>query len=470
MKLAYSLFVVLVLLIGMHQMAFAFADDKNINFFLDKAWYEPRDTIKIDGWINDVNSTEIQIEITNPDGLVVVHQRIPLEEVFEIDHQIAAFGESWADAGFYQIKVSHAGEHESKLFAFGNFDPRTFEPEINLDKNTYSWTDTVKISITSPNDNKNIHQIDKITVDISTRAGALDAYVLEETGVSDGTFSGIVTLTGFSGFDLNQDGRPGDVRGYTGGPGPEEGNLAASPSDTVRITYSTPFYGEKIEARAPVEFQQGTIQWVDFPIYADSKALVRVIDNDMRLLPETPDSIKVLVKSYPQKYSKEYTLKETERNSGIFEGKVELNSKDKMSGVFVQPDSVVSVKYVDTTLPSSFLVKKLDVIANATIVGTPEKELQAESIPPWVKKTAGWWSTGAIGDDGFLQAIKHLVDKKIIKFSDNSKTELDRNPTIPHWLKKTAGWWTQGIVSDEEFVEGISHLLQQQIIVIENSR
>ncbi len=462
--------MVLALFIGIQQTDFVFAEDKNINFFLDKAWYEPRDIIQIDGWINDVNSTEIQIEIINPDGLVVVHQRIPLEEVFEIDHKIAAFGESWQETGFYQIKVSHAGESESKLFAFGNFNPRTFEPKINLDKTTYSWTDIVKITITSPNDNKNIHQIDKIKIDISTRAGVLSDYTLEENDFSDGIFSGIVTLTGYSGFDLNQDGRPGDVRGYTGGPGPEEGNLAANPSDTIRITYSTPFYDEKIEAKAPVEFQQGTIQWVDFPIYADSKALVRVIDNDMRLLPETPDSIKVLVKSHPQKYSKEYTLKETERNSGIFEGKVELNSKDKMSGVFVQPDSVVSVKYVDTTLPSSFLVKKLDVIANATIVGTQEKELQPESIPPWVKKTAKWWSTGAIGDDGFLQSVEYLVDKKIIKFSDNSKSDLDRKPTIPHWLKKTAGWWAQGIVSDEEFVEGISHLLKQQIIVIRNSQ
>lgn len=469
MKLIFSLFV-LVMLVCIQQTDFAFADDKNINFFLDKAWYEPRDTIQIDGWINNVNSTEIQIEITNPDGLVVVHQRVPLEEIFEINHQIAAFGQSWEESGFYQIKVSHAGEHESKFFAFGNFDPRTFEPTIRLDKNTYSWTDTLKINITSPNDNKNIHQIDKIKIDISTRAGSLTAYELEETGVSDGIFSGFVTLTGFSNFDLNQDGRPGDVRGYTGGPGPEEGNLAANPSDLIRITYSTPFYDEKIEVRASVEFQKGTIQWADLPIYADSKALVRVIDNDMRLLPETRDSIKVLVKSYPQKYSKEYTLTETERNSGVFEGKVELNSKDQMSGVYVKPGSVVSVKYVDTTLPSSFLVKKLDIIANATVLGTQEKQMQPESIPSWVKKTAGWWSSGAIGDDGFLQAIEYLVDKKMVKFSDYSKPDPNKNPTIPHWLKKTAGWWTQGIISDEEFAEAINHLLEQGIIVIRNSR
>ena len=109
MKIICTLFAVLVLVIGIQQMDYVFAEDKNINFFLDKAWYESRDVIQIDGWINNVNSTEIQIEITNPDGLVVVHQRIPLEEITEIDHQIATFGESWGESGFYQIKVSHAG-------------------------------------------------------------------------------------------------------------------------------------------------------------------------------------------------------------------------------------------------------------------------------------------------------------------------------------------------------------------------
>lgn len=465
MKLTLSLFAILVLIVSIQQIEFAFGDEKNINFFLDKPSYEPRDIIQIEGWINNVNSTEIQIEIRNPDRTVVVHQRVLLEEVFEIDHQIGTFGAIWEKPGFYQIKVSHSGDSENKLFAFGNFDPKIFQPEIKLNKERYSWTDTAEITIVSPNDNKNIHQIDKIKIEISSRAGTLSKYTLEETGVSEGVFSGIVTLTGFSDFDLNQDGRPGDVRGYTGGVGPDEGNLAANPNDTLKITYSTPFYDQIVEASAPVQFHKGKVEWIDLPIYPDTNALVRVTDPDMRLLPEIADNIKVLAKSFPQKYSKEFTLRETENNSGVFEGKIHLNSKDKMSGVFVRPGSIVSVQYVDTTVPTGFLVKKLNIIANATVSGI-EVEEKPESVPSWVKKTAKWWSAGSIGDDGFLQAIQHLIDKKIIKVTQTS--DQNNSPVVPHWLKRSAGWWEQGKISDQEFVEEIKHLLEHGIIVMRN--
>lgn len=447
-------------------MELGFADDKNINFFLDKSHYEPRDTIQIEGWVNNVNSTEIQIEVINPENSVILHQRIPLEEIHEIDHKIPVFGKEWDKSGFYQIKISHHGETETKFFGFGNFDPTIFTPEISLDKQTYSWTDTVKITITSPNENKNIHQIDKIKIEISTREGTLSDYTLEETGVSDGVFSGNVTLTGFSDYDLNLDGRPGDVRGFTGGVGPEDGNLSANPSDILKITYSTPFYEETIEKKAPIQFQKAIVQWIDLPIYTDSQAMVRVIDNDMRLLPEVKDDIKVLIKSFPQKYSKEYTLKETKINSGIFEGKVQLNSKYEMSGILARPGSIVSVNYEDTTLPASYLVKKINIIANATVAELETEEKEPEKIPNWVKRTAKWWSTGSIGDDAFLQGIEYLIDKKMIKISEKTKQDSNKIPMVPNWFKKSAGWWEQGIISDAEFVEGIQHLLKLGIIRI----
>jgi hypothetical protein len=462
-KLIFSLVAMLVLFAGVDTTGFVFAEEKNINFFLDKAWYEPRDIIQIEGWVNDVNSTEIQIEIINPDDSVIVHQRIALEEIHEIDHQIAAFGGEWSEYGFYQIKVSHLGESETKFFGFGNFDPKIFEPKINLDKETYSWTDTVEITIISPNDNKNIQQIEEIEIDISTRTGTLSSYILEETGVSDGIFSGIVTLTGYADFDVNQDGKLDDVRGYTGGVGPEEGNLSANPSDTLKITYSTPFYEEEIEKKAPIEFQKAIVHWAEIPIYSDSKALARVIDPDMRLLPEVADSIKVLIKSYPQKYSKEYTLRETEINSGVFEGNIRLYSENKMSGLFAPPGSIVSINYVDTTLPSSYLVKKINIIANATVTGVQSEERPPESIPSWVKNTAKWWSEESIGDDAFIRGIEHLIDKEII-IIEKVKPDPNQSPTVPHWLKKSAGWWSQELISDEEFVKAIQHLMKLGVI------
>ena len=381
-KLFFTFIVMLVFFVGVEANEYVFAEpeEENINFFLDKAWYHPRDNIHIKGWVNTVNSTEIQIEIINPESLVIVHQRIALQEIHEIDHSIATFAEEWNEAGFYQIRVSHSDETETRLFAFGNFDPRGFEPEITLGKETYSWTDTVKIMIVSPNDNKNNNQIDKIKIEISSSTGALQSYVLEETGVSHGIFSGIVTLTGHSDFDLNQDGRLGDVRGHTGGVGPDEGDLSVYPNDTIKVVYSTPFYKEKVEETALIQFQIATVQWVDLPIYSDQKAFVRVIDPDMRLWPEFTDDIKVLVKSFSLKNSKQYVLKETKINSGIFEGKIQLDSESTGSGVFAPAGSIVSITYEDTTLPSSFLVKKLNIIANATVTGPIKSE--RTPLPP----------------------------------------------------------------------------------------
>ena len=34
---------------------------------------------------------------------------------------------------------------------------------------------------------------------------------------------------------------------------------------------------------------------------------------------------------------------------------------------------------------------------------------ESESIPPWVKNTAGWWANNEISEDEFVNAIEHLV-------------------------------------------------------------
>ena len=38
----------------------------------------------------------------------------------------------------------------------------------------------------------------------------------------------------------------------------------------------------------------------------------------------------------------------------------------------------------------------------------------AESVPDWVKNTAGWWATDQIDDSAFLQGIQYLIKEGII--------------------------------------------------------
>ena len=39
----------------------------------------------------------------------------------------------------------------------------------------------------------------------------------------------------------------------------------------------------------------------------------------------------------------------------------------------------------------------------------------AESVPSWVKNTAGWWATDAISETEFVNAIEFLVKEDIIQ-------------------------------------------------------
>ena len=47
------------------------------------------------------------------------------------------------------------------------------------------------------------------------------------------------------------------------------------------------------------------------------------------------------------------------------------------------------------------------------------QNLTSDSIPQWIKNTAGWWSNDLISDDEFLNAIQYLKDSKIIHVFKN---------------------------------------------------
>ena len=46
------------------------------------------------------------------------------------------------------------------------------------------------------------------------------------------------------------------------------------------------------------------------------------------------------------------------------------------------------------------------------VMGAPF--IQAQSVPDWVKNTAGWWATDAISETEFVNAIEFLVNVGII--------------------------------------------------------
>ena len=75
----------------------------------------------------------------------------------------------------------------------------------------------------------------------------------------------------------------------------------------------------------------------------------------------------------------------------------------------------------------------------------------AQSVPDWMKNTAGWWATDAISETEFVNAVEFLVKKNIIQVNASQTSETSQS--VPDWVKNTAGWWAEEKVSDKEFFE-----------------
>jgi len=72
----------------------------------------------------------------------------------------------------------------------------------------------------------------------------------------------------------------------------------------------------------------------------------------------------------------------------------------------------------------------------------------AESVPDWVKNTAGWWAEDAISETEFVNAIEFLVKKNIIQINVSQTSETSQ---LPDWLVNNAGWWAARIFTNSNF-------------------
>ena len=95
-------------------------------------------------------------------------------------------------------------------------------------------------------------------------------------------------------------------------------------------------------------------------------------------------------------------------------------------------------------------------------VGEINLDSKVQLVPSWIKNNAGWWASGEINDETFVQGIQYLVREKIITVSETPQT--GSNQQVPSWIKNNAGWWASGEINDETFVQGIEYLVKNGII------
>ncbi len=71
----------------------------------------------------------------------------------------------------------------------------------------------------------------------------------------------------------------------------------------------------------------------------------------------------------------------------------------------------------DTTSDKTILSLEYLLPADKIIITNQPDTLQStmsNSIPDWVKSTAGWWANGDVDDNTFVQSIQFLVENGII--------------------------------------------------------
>jgi len=264
---------------------------------------------------------------------------------------------------------------------FAEETPDYFNPyaPIFTDKEVYTWTDKIFITVVAPSWNANKYGIDSIgtqdghLIKIYTAEHSLEPYKLTETEPSSGIFTGEIILTGFL-HDVNDDGNP-DTNPRTVGTGPTNGFLEVKRDGGITISFEFAD-GVVLTHSVMISWNMGEIIFDKSIFLVGETAKIQVIDLDMNLNPETIDRIEVEVSSDSDVAGILVDAIETEDDSGLFEALISFTQTSVSSGnrLFAIPNDSIYAKYEDNTLPSPYSIQDdLDIQI--------ESKLESE-IPP----------------------------------------------------------------------------------------
>ncbi|QLH04457.1 hypothetical protein C5F49_03340 [Nitrosopumilus oxyclinae] len=326
----------------------------------------------------------------------------------------------WGTAG-----SDFVGKNDQKIEA--KFFTSNFQSSISLDKRIYTWTDKVYVTIVAPDHNFNSNKVDEIgskstnEIKISSRANKLTQYKLVETGGDTGIFTGEVILTGFK-HDADGNSRTGDIDGFdtnprtqpkTGG-GPTNGFLETKNDDGLTVSFQFTDR-ETSTASALIRWNIGDIEWVQGASSANGNGIIRVVDPDMNLNPETVNTFLIDVWSDSDLGGIDVTVTETGPATGIFEGSVTFSSRDQSSGhkLRVNEGDYVTAKYEDNTLPKPYSRTDELKITSSTTVGpvVPPMERAPVSNPRVVDSFGN--SISLINVDNQVQISASIINNNV---------------------------------------------------------
>jgi len=141
-------------------------------------------------------------------------------------------------------------------------------------------------------------------------------------------------------------------------------------------------------------------------------------------------------------------------------------------GFVTEPDKYsaylpIAQKVIDSFEFTAQSTKEIETQGSAT---------PSAPIPDWIKNNAKWWAEGQIGDSDFTSGIQYMIKENIMVIPDLPESDtgvelkdekramgLEREK-VPDWVKNNAGWWADGLISEEDFLNGIKYLVEKGII------
>jgi len=132
--------------------------------------------------------------------------------------------------------------------------------------------------------------------------------------------------------------------------------------------------------------------------------------------------------------------------------------------LMIDPNNVVTKNYL-ASVEKIREKYSLDVFETPTEKPKFLQQLEENTIPYWIKNTAGWWSKNKVSDAEFISGIEYLINNKIMNIVAQNSSEDSLN-IIPSWVKNSAGWWSNNEISDAEFISGIKYLIENNIIKV----
>ena len=356
-------------------------------------------------------------------------------------------------------------------FAFAEEIPDYNKPyaPIFFNKPIYSWTEKVEITIIAPSWNTGINLIDSIggdpnySVNVYTNNHQLKQYKLYETDPSSGIFTGEIILTGFL-HDVNGNGKH-DTNPRTLGAGPNGGYLQNEKDSGITVSFEFAD-GVVLSESAKIEWNVGDLRIIDV---TEESAKLKLFERDMNLNPESIDTVNIEVFSENDIAGINLEIAETTEDSGIFEGIISITKDDQSSGnrLYALPDSQITAKYTDRTLPKPYNVNDdLDILAQKIVISNiPTTERLSMNELKILSQNGELIERLDIGKTGMLfSKVKNTIDFSQefayivqIKDEDNNVISLSwvTGETMPSQeLGMSVSWMPQepGKYSIERFV------------------